>query len=109
MFARRCLSRTAGLPSTIKLVLIRGVAASVLSVLLTWGVVGTAWGAGNPRRSEEARAKYEQATGAYALGKYEEAASLYEQAFELKVDQALLYNAAQAHRLAGNTKRAVEL
>jgi hypothetical protein len=90
-------------------VLIRGVAAWVLSALLGLGTTGAAWGADGRRRADEARARYEQATAAYALGKYAEAASLYEQAFELKVDQALLYNAAQAHRLAGNTKRAAEL
>jgi tetratricopeptide (TPR) repeat protein len=57
----------------------------------------------------EARAHYDKATTAYALGRYAEAASEFEQAFALKADPALLYNAAQAYRLAGRRDRALEL
>ncbi|HUS65069.1 MAG TPA: tetratricopeptide repeat protein [Kofleriaceae bacterium] len=45
----------------------------------------------------------------FALERYAEAAVHYERAFELKSDAALLYNAAQAHRLAGNKPRALAL
>lgn len=45
----------------------------------------------------------------YALGEYSEAADEYEQAFRLKQDPALLYNAAQAYRLAGNHEKAIIL
>ena len=38
-----------------------------------------------------------------------EAADLFEKAFELKQDPAILYNAAQAHRLAGDKKKALVL
>ncbi|HZS40589.1 MAG TPA: tetratricopeptide repeat protein [Polyangia bacterium] len=58
---------------------------------------------------EDAKAHYEKGVGYYALGKYAEAAGEYEKAFELKSDPALLYNAAQAHRLAGNKERALLL
>lgn len=57
----------------------------------------------------EARAHYERGTSYYALAKYAEAADEYEKAFEFKSDPALLYNAAQAHRMAGHTQRALTL
>jgi tetratricopeptide (TPR) repeat protein len=50
-----------------------------------------------------------KATTAFALGRYAEAADNFEKAFELRPDAALLYNAAQAHRLAGNKERALSL
>lgn len=58
---------------------------------------------------EEARAYLDKATAAYALNKYGVAAENFEKAFELKPDPALLYNAAQAWRLAGNKERALAL
>jgi len=59
--------------------------------------------------AEEARAYREQATAAFALGHHAEAAEAFEKAFQLSADPALLYNAAQAHRLAGNKERALLL
>jgi len=63
------------------------------------------------RRAEAEDAKYyfDKATASFALNKYAEAAIAYEKAFELKPDPALLYDAAQAHRLAGNKPRALSL
>jgi hypothetical protein len=58
---------------------------------------------------ETARSYNAKATAAFALSRYAEAAELYEKAFEIKQDPALLYNAAQAHRLAGNRERALSL
>jgi tetratricopeptide (TPR) repeat protein len=58
---------------------------------------------------EEARGYLDKATAAYALNKYSVAAENFEKAFELKPDPALLYNAAQAWRLAGNKERALAL
>jgi tetratricopeptide (TPR) repeat protein len=58
---------------------------------------------------EEAKGHYEKATAAYALGHFGEAAEHYEKAFALKPDPALLYNAAQAYRRAGNRERALAL
>ena len=57
----------------------------------------------------EARAYFDKATASFALGHYPVAAENFEKAFELKPDPALLYNAAQAHRLAGNKERALTL
>lgn len=56
-----------------------------------------------------AKDHYDRATAAFSLGSYAEAAEEYEKAFKLKPDKALLYNAAQAHRIAGNKQRALTL
>ena len=56
-----------------------------------------------------ARRAYDEATAAFGLGHYAEAAEKYETAFSLRPDPALLYDAAQAYRLAGNRPRALEL
>ena len=60
-------------------------------------------------RGKDARKVYDEATAAFGLGRYAEAAAKYEQAFSLRPDPALLYNAAQSYRLAGNKPRALEL
>jgi tetratricopeptide (TPR) repeat protein len=55
-------------------------------------------------------ADYQQkATTAFALGKYAVAAENFEKAYEASPDPSLLYNAAQAYRLAGNKERALTL
>jgi tetratricopeptide (TPR) repeat protein len=58
---------------------------------------------------KDAKRIYEEATALFGLGKYADAAEKYEAAFSLKPDPALLYNAAQSYRLAGNKQRALEL
>jgi len=79
----------------------------VLAVALVAGLpANVARAAGD---SEEARAFFDKATASFALGHYPVAAENFEKAFELKPDPALLYNAAQAHRLAGNKERALVL
>ncbi len=57
----------------------------------------------------DAKSLFMRGRAAYALGHFTEAAELFEKAFELKQDPAILYNAAQAHRLAGDKKRALVL
>ena len=79
---------------------------AVLGALLG-APVGAA--AGAPASSKDAKRIYEEATAAFGLGKYAEAAQKYEAAFAIKPDPALLYNAAQSYRLAGNKPRALEL
>ena len=59
--------------------------------------------------ADEARAAFEHGTALYTLHRFAEAATQFEKAFELKPDPAILYNAAQAHRFAGNKSRALEL
>jgi hypothetical protein len=60
-------------------------------------------------KADEAREFLDKATAAFALSRYAVAGENYEKAFELKPDPAVLYNAAQAHRLANNKERALEL
>ena len=92
----------------------------MLALLLAVGPSTAAWAqagggaaaaapAGGPTDEAAARAAYEKGTAAYALGDFAEAAKQYEAAFRLKLDPALLYNAAQAHRRANNRARAIEL
>lgn len=81
-------------------------AMRILAALL---VVGMLLAARPAEAQETARELYDRATAQYALGKYMEAAVIFESAFELKPDPAILYNAAQAHRLANNKARALEL
>jgi hypothetical protein len=63
----------------------------------------------SPAKAAEAEASVDKATAAFALGQFAEAAAQYENAFRLQPEAALLYNAAQSHRLAGNKERALEL
>jgi len=79
------------------------VVVTVLSLLLAAPVAGGTAG------SKDARRIYDEATAAFGLGRYGEAAEKYEAAFAIKPDPALLYNAAQSYRLAGNKQRALEL
>ena len=58
---------------------------------------------------DDARSLFERGSTLYALGRYAQAAPLFERAFELKPDPALLYNAAQAYRFMGNKTRALTL
>src|SRR3954463_15750178 len=62
-----------------------------------------------PPPPEDAKKIYDDAVSYYALGRYAEAAPLFERAFEIKHVPALLFNAAQAHRFAGHTERAITL
>jgi len=79
---------------------------SVGVVLLGLAVSPLASAAGQRKEPTEL---YDQATAAFGLGRYEEAARKYEEAFSLQPDPVLLYNAAQSYRLAGNKTRALEL
>ncbi|MDZ4694187.1 MAG: hypothetical protein SGI86_03500 [Deltaproteobacteria bacterium] len=56
-----------------------------------------------------AREAYQRATAEFGLGNYGSAAAEYEKAFRYKPDPALLFNAAQAYRLADNKPRAIQL
>ena len=79
--------------------------AVVVVALLVGCLAGTALAA----VGKDAKKIYEEATAAFGLGRYVEAAEKYEAAFALRPDPALLYNAAQAFRLGGNKPRALEL
>jgi tetratricopeptide (TPR) repeat protein len=57
----------------------------------------------------EARDHYKKATAHFAVGEFADAANEYESAFKLKQDAALLFNAAQSRRLAGQNEKALVL
>jgi tetratricopeptide (TPR) repeat protein len=59
--------------------------------------------------ASEAKGYYERATAHFAVGDFAKAADEYQQAYTLKPDPALLYNAAQSYRLAGNNEKALIL
>jgi tetratricopeptide (TPR) repeat protein len=71
-------------------------------VVLTLLIAGAA-------RAADTSALEQKAKAAFALGRYAEAGESYEKAFEIRTDSALLYNAAQSYRLAGNKERALLL
>ena len=57
----------------------------------------------------DAREHFRVGMAAFGLRDYGVAAREYEEAFRLKPDPALLYDAAQAHRFANDKRRALEL
>jgi len=60
---------------------------------------------------DKAKAKQLYSTGVteFNLGHYAEAAKIYEEAYRVLPDPVLLFNAAQAHRLAGHKEEALKL
>jgi tetratricopeptide (TPR) repeat protein len=56
-----------------------------------------------------ARQHYKAATGHFAVGEFADAAAEYEAAYKLHQDPALLFNAAQSRRLAGDNQKALVL
>jgi tetratricopeptide (TPR) repeat protein len=56
---------------------------------------------------EVARQRYEQGSKDFDLGRYDDAVKEYAAAYDAKPDPALLYNIAQAHKLAGHAAEAL--
>jgi hypothetical protein len=83
--------------------------ASFLVAVMLTGLWFTPRVASAQTGTETAKAHYKRGLGAFALGRYAEAAEAYESAFAIEPDPALLYNAAQAHRAANNKERALTL
>jgi hypothetical protein len=80
------------------------------SVYIGVGVVFALAVSARAATAAEQQPDYQQkATAAFALGHYAEAAEAFEKAFEIAPEPGLLYNAAQAYRLAGNKERALTL
>jgi hypothetical protein len=78
----------------------------------TWVLVGALVTFATPARADDAadaKTHYQKATAHYAVGEYHDAAMEYEAAYKAKQDPALLYNAAQSHRLAGDNPKALLL
>jgi hypothetical protein len=81
----------------------RSVRIGVVCLLLSTVTAGRALAADQSADLEQ------KATTAFALGRYAEAANDFERAYEASPQPALLYNTAQAYRLAGNKERALTL
>lgn len=77
-----------------------------LAILLTCLTAGRA-AAQDPAVKEQARALNDRGTAEYRLGYYDKAANLYEEAYRLLPDPALLYNVGQAYRMAGQRDKAL--
>src|SRR5712675_592441 len=56
---------------------------------------------------DQVRALYERGTAEYRLGYFDKAAALYEEAYRVLPDPALLYNIGQAYRKAGQSDKAL--
>jgi tetratricopeptide (TPR) repeat protein len=82
---------------------------SVLCALWLCAFVGAERFAVADDATTKAKELYQQGQAHYAVGEYEAAAEAYQNAYKLKQDPALLFNAAQAQRLAGNLDRALTL
>ena len=81
--------------------------AAAVVVSLTLALAGVAR-AEDPN-AEAARQHYKAATGHFAVGEFADAAAEYEAAYKLHQDPALLFNAAQSRRLAGENQKALVL
>ena len=58
-------------------------------------------------QKDEVKLHYQRATRAYDLQKYQEAIDEYQKAYEISGDPPMLYNIAQAYRLADQPAEAV--
>src|SRR5436190_20070002 len=65
--------------------------------------------AANADEAVTAREHYRRGTNAFNLGHYIDAVKEYEAAYQAKEDPALLFNIAQAYRLAGENDAAVRV
>src|SRR4051812_22706053 len=77
------------------------------AIVLLLGLAGVA--RAQDADADAARQHYKAATGHFAVGEFAEAAAEYEAAFKLHQDPALLFNAAQSRRLAGDNQKALVL
>ena len=81
----------------------RAVAATLMSLvvgLLLAVAPGTARAQMTQSQKDEVKLHYQRATRAYDLQKYQEAIDEYQKAYEISGDPPMLYNIAQAYRLA---------
>jgi tetratricopeptide (TPR) repeat protein len=84
---------------------------AVLVAALALGAPAARAGAAEPpdEKTAQAKALSQEANALYAVGDFAQAAEKYQSAYKLKPDPALLYNAAQSSRMAGNNEKALLL
>jgi len=88
----------------------RALAAAVAALALAAPLAGAL--AAEPvadDKTAQAKALSQEANAMYAVGDFAQAADRYQAAYKLKPDPALLYNAAQSYRMAGNNEKALLL
>jgi tetratricopeptide (TPR) repeat protein len=93
-------------------VLVRGARAALVSARVALAVAAaivatTPASAAAQSGSEAARVAFQEGKRAYNLGRWEEALAGFEKAYKLSGDTVLLFNVAQAHRLAGHLEEAL--
>lgn len=81
----------------------------LLIATLSLLVASAAWAQAKPDSKTAAKEHYARGTSYYDLGRYDDAIREFEAAYHLKKDAAILFNLAQANRLAGNGKRALNI
>ena len=80
----------------------RRLIALALALAVTAGV---ARADDDERSRAAAREHYARGTSFFDLGHYDDAVAEYDKAYQAKNEPSLLYNIAQAHRLAGHAAR----
>jgi tetratricopeptide (TPR) repeat protein len=81
----------------------------LLIATLSLLVASATWAQAKPDAKAAAKEHYTRGTSYYDLGRYDDAIKEFEAAYHLKKDAAILFNLAQANRLAGNGKRALNI
>jgi tetratricopeptide (TPR) repeat protein len=85
---------------------VSALAPTILGLLLA-GAPRTAQAQMTQAQKDEVKLHYQRATRAYDLQKYQEAIDEYQKAYEISGDPPMLYNIAQAYRLADQPAEAV--
>jgi tetratricopeptide (TPR) repeat protein len=88
-------------------VLFRRVLAWARLALAVLGSILVTAPASAQSESEAAKAAFQEGKRAYNLGRWEEALAGFEKAYKLSGDTVLLFNVAQAHRMAGHLEEAL--
>jgi tetratricopeptide (TPR) repeat protein len=95
------------LPSLFRGISPRAAVAGLGLALLVAGLPSPALAQMTQAQKDEVRLHYQRATRAYDLQKYTEAIEEYQKAYEISGDPPMLYNIAQAYRLADQPAEAV--
>ncbi len=83
----------------------RTMRALAVLLVISLGAAFPSWAADSA--TEEAKLHVRNATAAYNLGSYTEAAREYEAAYKQTLDANLLFNIGQSYRLAGDREKAI--
>jgi len=78
-----------------------------IAIAVLWLGTASALAQPSPQAVATAQGLFAKATTAYNLGRFEEAVTLFSQAYEAWPHPDFLYNIAQSHRLAKNCKQAL--